>query len=357
MRVTSQKALSVLSNAFVFKKPHHVQWLMTRKCNYRCKGCNVWLDQQENELSAKEIIRGLDILRSLGVIEIVLSGGNPLLREDIDEILDYTSRFFITTVYDNGSTAYKKVDILRNADFVAISLDSLDPKVHDYIKGVKGAWRQAMKSIETLHTNGVNVAVSPTISQLNIHEIPKITAYFTERGIPVWYCLYSYDSRDIEHSLFSIGRKKDEFQIKDKTDLVKLCDTLLEMRKHRKGILITTRTLKALREYFSSGKRSWKCAALRNFFVIDHRGKVSGCHLFDPICSIFELPQKWNSEKFKELRKTYAKCASCTYLCYIFYSLHGSITENLELTKDQLGNANWLLIQRKLSQKLYSSRS
>lgn len=347
MRVTSQKALSVLSNAFMFRKPHHVQWLITRKCNYRCRGCSVWRDQQEDALSAADIKRGLDVLRQLGTIEIVLSGGNPLLRDDIDEILDYASRFFITTIYDNGSTAYKKVDILHKADFVAISLDSLNPEVHDYIKGVKGAWKQAMKSIETLSENGVNVAVSPTISQLNIHEIQKITEYFTERGIPVWYCLYSYDITDTEKSAFSIGRKKDEFEIQNKTDMAKLCDKLIQMRKQRKGILVTMRVLKALREYFSNGKRSWRCAALRNFFVINHKGEVSGCHLFSPVCSIFELPKKWNSSELEALRRKYAQCTKCTYLCYIFYSLHGNITENLELTKDQIGNAKWLLLQNR----------
>jgi MoaA/NifB/PqqE/SkfB family radical SAM enzyme len=352
MRITSHKALGVLSNAFTFRKPHHVQWLLTRKCNYRCKGCSIWLDQQEEELPAEEIKRGLDVLKRLGVIEIVLSGGNPLLREDIDEILDYASRFFITTIYDNGSTASHKVETLRNADFVAISLDSLNPKVHDYIKGVKGAWKQAMKSIETLYGNGVNVAVSPTISQLNIHEIPKITEYFTERGIPVWYCLYSYDDVPLQDSLFSIGRKKKEFEIKEKNALVKLCDILIEMRRQNKGILITTKVLKTLKRYFSDRKRSWKCAALRNFLVIDHLGRVSGCHLLDPICSVFELPEKWNTSEFENLRRKYARCVKCTYLCYIFYSLHGSLIQNLELTKDQLSNASWLMMQRRFAKTL-----
>jgi len=347
MRITSEKALSVLSNAFMFKKPHHVQWMITRRCNYRCKGCNVWSDQVKEELSTEDVKRGLDVLRKLGVIEIVLSGGNPLLREDIDEILEYASRFFITTIYDNGSMAYKKIEALRNADFVAISIDSLNPEKHDYIKGVKGAWKQAMKSVETLHKNKINVAVSPTISQLNIHEIPEITEYFTDRGIPVWYCLYSYDKGTTQKPMFSIGRKRDEFEIKDKNELVKLCDTLIKMRKQRKGILITMKTLKTLREFFSSGKRSWQCAALRNFFMIDHLGNVSGCHLFGALCSLFELTEKWNSVEFEEARRKYAKCTRCTYLCYIFYSLHGNLTENLELTRDQLGNAKWLLMQRR----------
>ena len=130
------------------------------------------------ELSTDEIKMGLDILRELGVVEVVFSGGAPLLREDIDEILEYASQYFITTVYDNGSLALEKIDALRNVDFVAISLDSLNPKINDYIKGVKGSWEKAMEAIETLHKEGINVCVSPTISQLNLYEIVDYTKYF-----------------------------------------------------------------------------------------------------------------------------------------------------------------------------------
>ena len=124
--------------------------MITRKCNYRCRGCNIWQEQDQYELSAQEIKRGLDVLKNLGIVEIVFSGGDPLLRDDAQEIIEYASRSFVTTVYDNGSMAAKKIDALRNVDFVAISIDSLDEAKNDYIKGVKGAWRKAMDAVETL---------------------------------------------------------------------------------------------------------------------------------------------------------------------------------------------------------------
>ncbi|MCK4436240.1 radical SAM protein, partial [Candidatus Bathyarchaeota archaeon] len=100
--MTLEKATNIIVRSLTPNRPHHVQWMITRKCNYRCKGCNVWREQDTRELSTEEIKRGLDILRELGVIEVVLSGGNPLLRDDIGEIIEYTSRFFVTTIYDNG---------------------------------------------------------------------------------------------------------------------------------------------------------------------------------------------------------------------------------------------------------------
>ncbi len=323
-------------------KPHHVQWMITRRCNYRCRGCNIPQEQDANELSTKEIKRGLDILKELGIVEIVFSGGDPLLREDAAEIIDYASSRFVTTVYDNGSMAAKKVDALRNVDFAAISIDSLSEAKNDYIKGVPGAWKSAMNSVETLQREGINVAVTPTISQLNLYEILDITKYFSGRGIPVWYCLYSFDLSTDVNQLFRIGKANDEFVIKDKEGMVNLMDSLIELKKKDKRVLMTIKLLKALRSLYSEEKRTWNCQALRNFFVIDHSGRIAGCHVHNIAASVFDLPEIWKSGKFDELRKMYKRCSQCTYLCYIFYSLHGSPYGNLLLAKDQWRNSQIL---------------
>jgi MoaA/NifB/PqqE/SkfB family radical SAM enzyme len=338
-----KKAATIAARSLVPGKPHHVQWMITRRCNYRCRGCNIWQEQEQKELSAQEIKRGLDILKNLGIVEIVFSGGDPLLREDAEEIIEYASRNFVTTVYDNGSMAAKKIEALRRVDFAAISIDSLDEAKNDYIKGVKGAWRKAMNAVDTLQKEGVNVAVTPTISQMNLCEILDITNHFTQKGIPVWYCLYSYDLSSDVNQLFRIGKANDEFVIKDKQAMVNLCDSLIKIKKKNQKILMTTKLLKALRTLYSEDKRTWNCQALQNFFVVDHSGRMAGCHIHNFAGSVFGLPKSWNSSKFKELRKTYRQCKQCTYLCYIFYSLHGSPYGNLVLAKDQWKNSKLLL--------------
>jgi MoaA/NifB/PqqE/SkfB family radical SAM enzyme len=346
MRFSSQKLLGVLKRSLTPNRPYHAQWLLTRRCNYRCKGCNVWTEQRSEELSTEEVKRGLDILRRLGVVEVVLSGGNPLLRSDIGEIVDYASRFFVTTVYDNGSMAIEKIDVLRNADFVAISLDTLDEEKFDYIRGVRGAWKTAMEAIETLHEEGIQVGVSPTISQLNLYEIIDFTKHFINRDIPVWYCLYYYDYPS-ENPLFTIGKRQEEFEIVDREAMAKVCETLIEMKKKYEGIYITTKTLLALKHLFLNNQRTWKCKALQGFFIIDHLGRVAGCHRNEPVASIFELPKVWNSQRIKTLRKKYSECTQCAYLCYIFYSIHSDVKSNLEIIRDQWRNIRHLLTENK----------
>ena len=342
MRLSLRKVLSLFKRSLAFNKPHHVQWMLTYRCNYRCKSCDVWRRQESmEELSTDRVKAGLDILHKLGVMEIVLSGGNPLLREDIEEIIDYASRYFITTIYDNGSQAAKKIDALRKADFVAISLDTLDEKKYDYLKGVHGAWRNALNAVQTLHNQGITVGVSPTISQLNLYEILNFTEHFVQKEIPVLYCLYQHDT--LNQPLFQIGEKDEELEITDKESFAEICDTLVEKKSRHQGILITNKTLDTLKGLYSKGQRTWKCQALQSFFMIDPLGRVAGCHLQNPVGTVFDLPKVWNSRKFETLREKYRECTKCSYMCYMFYSLHANIQGNIEIIRDQWKNAKKIL--------------
>lgn len=350
MMLHPRKMLSILRRSLTPNRPYHAQWLLTRRCNYRCRSCNVWREQGNGrELSTSEIKMGLDVLRKLGVIEIVFSGGNPLLRDDIDEILDYASQHFITTVYDNGSMAVEKIDVLRSVDFVAISLDTLNEEKNDYIKGVSGAWRKAINAIEILREEGIPVGVSPTISQLNCQEIVEFTKYFTDRGVPVWYCLYWYDY-PTEDRLFGIGKKDNEFEIENRETVARVCDELLEMKKERKGVFITNKTLTALKRFFLKGVRTWECKALQSFIMVDHLGRVAGCHCQKPVATVFELHDVWKSQEFKDLRREYTDCEQCVYLCYIFYSIHSNVLGNMEIVRDQWKNAETILTPTRVNQ-------
>lgn len=351
-----KKARSIAIRSLTPNKPYHAQWMLTRKCNFRCRGCNVWRQQDKNELSTEQVKKGLSILRDLGVVDLVLSGGNPLLREDIDEILQYASNFFITTIYDNGSMAVKKMDALRHADLVAISIDSLDPKKNDYVRGVKGAWRTAMQAVEDLHSEGISVGVTPTVSQFNLYEILDFTKYFLAKDIPVWYSLYSYDSTSDQSNLFKIGKKDDQFTIVDKDAMVKLCDSIIELKKKSRNILMTTKLLKAIKNLYLTGERPWECRAFQNFFMIDHVGRVAGCHMHDPTTTVFDLPAIWDTPELKALQEEYSKCKRCTYMCYIFYSVHGSVLANIQVAQEQWKNAKLIWKKKPTAQLRWEQR-
>jgi hypothetical protein len=91
--------------------------------------------------------------------------------------------------------------------------------------------------------------------------------------------------------------------------MVDLCNSLIEMKKKNNKILMTKQLIEALRSlYEEDSKRTWKCQALNQFLVVDHLGRVAGCHSHNFAGSIFDLPKKWKSPEFKELRETYHEC-------------------------------------------------
>jgi MoaA/NifB/PqqE/SkfB family radical SAM enzyme len=125
--------------------------------------------------------------------------------------------------------------------------------------------------------------------------------------------------------------------------MARLCDQLGALKRKNGQILITNKTLEAVKTLYLENKRTWKCHALQNFLMIDNLGRVSGCHLNGPIASIEDLPNLWNSKKFEDLRKAYNTCSRCTYLCYIFYSLHGTVLGNLQVAADRWRSATLFL--------------
>jgi hypothetical protein len=105
---------------------------------------------------------------------------------------------------------------------------------------------------------------------------------------------------------------------------------------------MTNKLIKAMRSLYAENKRTWHCKALQDFFIVDHLGRVGGCHGQYFSGSVFDLPKLWEGKDFEILRQTYSRCEQCTYLCYIFYSLHSGPFGNLALAKEQWKNAKLL---------------
>ena len=311
------KSVYFVKNLLTRDHPLHAQWFITRKCNYRCKSCNVWKTQDSKELTTEEILYGLNELKKLGVVDLNITGGNPLLREDIDKIIEYASRHFITTIYDNGSMAYKKIDAVKHADYVAISLDTLDEKKQDYLSDVKCSFRQKIGSIKELLKNKIPVAISSTVSSL--------TEYDTVRMIERYGKFFSFNislfQEDPEEAQFSIGENVKELETKDKKRMAETFERLVELKKAGYNILLPEKLLKVVKNYFEKNERSWKCKAFTKFLTIDHLGNVSGCHLKRPVTTIDKLRDFWYSEKAGQIRLENRRCKGCMYLCYIDYSL------------------------------------
>ncbi len=182
-----------VSDRFV---PLVVSWNVTRKCNLKCSHCYINAAQEElnGELSTEEAKRLIDQICEVSRPLLILSGGEPLLRKDIFELIRYgTEKGLRMGLGSNGSlldgTAAKK---LKDAGVktASISLDSCNPTRHDEFRGVTGSWEKAVRAIKALKENGVLVQVNTTVTQHNYNEIDEIMALAEQLGVENFHLFF-----------------------------------------------------------------------------------------------------------------------------------------------------------------------
>lgn len=190
-----------------------VGFSVTHRCNLYCKHCSYNAGvRMENELvDDKDIIRILKRIISLNPISISITGGEPLLRDNIDGIMDVLKKEYNghCNLMTNGTlisrdNIEKLVDVFDSFD---ISLDGIDEKTCSIVRG-EGVYEKVIKSVELLKSRGVNannIALSMVLTSENekyVDEFEKLNEKLGTRNI---IREYSYIGRGGESKLFEIN--------------------------------------------------------------------------------------------------------------------------------------------------------
>jgi len=182
-----------------------VVWNVTQRCNLKCVHCyahakNIAFD---NELSLSEGIILIDDLAEFGVPVMLFSGGEPLVRKDLPELAAYAVKKGMRAVISTNGTlitpqiAQTLKDI--GLSYVGISLDGME-ETNDRFRGVKGAFRLAIKGIENCKKAGIKVGLRFTINKSNAGQIPEIFGLLEEMDIPrvcFYHLVYSGRGSDL----------------------------------------------------------------------------------------------------------------------------------------------------------------
>ncbi len=182
-----------------------VVWNVTRRCNLKCIHCyahakNIAFD---NELSTSEGKILIDDLAGFGVPVMLFSGGEPLVRKDLPELAAYAVKKGMRAVISTNGTlitpqiAQTLKDI--GLSYVGISLDGME-EINDRFRGVKGAFRLALKGIENCKKAGIKVGLRFTINKSNAGQIPEIFGLLEEMDIPrvcFYHLVYSGRGSDL----------------------------------------------------------------------------------------------------------------------------------------------------------------
>lgn len=162
---------------------------LTYRCQCRCVHCSAgaYTADRSQELRTSEWLKVLDSLDRMGVPRINLSGGEALLRPDLEEIIRYASRRFVVVLESNGQLLTREtVASLARAGVscVAVSLDSHRAAVHDTLRSLDGAFDLAVQGLRNLAAQGVPSLLSTyvTTERANREEIDGLQALAREVG-------------------------------------------------------------------------------------------------------------------------------------------------------------------------------
>lgn len=214
------------------KNMNHISWNVTKKCNLYCKHCyreSSPDEVTEGELSTQEGLRLLDDIKKAGLDIIVFSGGEPLMRPDIFQLIQYATSIGLTPLMGTNGTLITE-DVARRLkesglNAIAISVDSLDPEVHDNFRGSEKALYRAMTGIRNCIDADLKVQVNCTITKYNKDQIDTIMEYANESGAVSCHMLFLVD----------VGRGKniDATQLSKaeyKSTINKIIDNKLDVR-------------------------------------------------------------------------------------------------------------------------------
>lgn len=306
--------------------PLQVYGLVNRRCNARCRMCDSWRDKEAIELPASVWSRGMTSLKQLSPhCHVNLSGGEPLLKQDFLEILEHCRKIGLSAGFTTNGILLDEKRIPRILECkpfnINISLDSVEPGVHDDLRGVPGLFDKLVKNIACLRSlmektgMKVQVVIKPTVSNRNVGGLAKLAEFARENGLSgVHY----------QPILEWSAESKEMFNL----DLGALSDSvskLIEMRRSGYPILNSESSMAEWGNHFRGARQSGKspCTVALRSLTIGTDGHVALCtmRMDDSVIGSIandDITTMWRSDTALKIRRKLVKCRRlCTATCVV----------------------------------------
>jgi radical SAM protein with 4Fe4S-binding SPASM domain len=170
--------------------PQTVFWEITSECNLKCLHCVVSADKKlDGELCTQSCCNFIDELKAFGIRDLVLSGGEPLIRDDFYHIARYArSRNIAVQLATNGVLVTGKVaKELKKLDIsVQVSLDGSNAEIYGRFRGCKKAFPKVIRGIENLVNEGVDLTIGTVFSNHNLDDIPDMLKLVERHGVKIF---------------------------------------------------------------------------------------------------------------------------------------------------------------------------
>ncbi len=326
-----------------FVAPLLVVWNITNACNLLCRHCYQDSSKKKSpdELTRAEKLDLVDQLSEICVPMLALAGGEPLCDPDIWAVLERARRKKVyVTIATNGTLLTKK-NVERIAalgvKYIEVSLDSMDPEIHDSFRGIPGAWRRTVEGIRNVvATAGVRCGIATCFTRQTVHRAPEMIRFAVDLGVHTF----------VHFNFIPVGRGvemgHEEMTVEQREWLLQLLkDTLNEGKIGimstapqfgRACIMFNDPDAAVAMGHAGSGKgRQAKvvskyiggCGALRCYCCVEPNGRVTPC-VYMPGIELGDLRQKrfaqiWNhplESVFCDRDDLGDHCGACHYRAY-----------------------------------------
>ncbi len=314
-------------------QPRLIAWEITRRCNLNCVHCRASSERgpYPGELDTEKCLDVLDQIVQAGKPIVILTGGEPLLREDVFELARYGTKLGLRMVMaTNGTLLTPSIVEEVNASGiqrVSISLDGADAQQHDQFRKVPGAFQGALDGIAWLKRAGIEFQINTTVTKHNLRDVEKMLDLAVKLGAVAHHLFLlvptgrakeminqEIEAREYEELLHWFHDMKDKVSLHLKATCAPHYYRILRQEAHarRKKVDYDTYGLDAVTR---------GCLGGTSFCFISYEGVVQPCGYLEIHCgdlrtssfrSIWE-----NSEDFLRLRDFSAykgKCGRCEYL-------------------------------------------
>lgn len=298
---SSEEALSIPA----LSTPLDLSWEVTKRCNLYCHHCYNESSTKNYEPSLEQIRSVVNELSSNRLRSIVISGGEPLMRQDLQTIIGWIRPLTLNLALATNGTLIEEQNVAwlgEMIDVVNLSLDAGNKFSYEKFRGRKGTFDKCLRGLELLVQKKIPVVIQTTISRFNIDSLEELAALVIEKGATAWIVrLPVYSGR--------ANQNKDDFLSRD--EIVKKAPYLSEIRlKYQKrfaDLQIGVNFVWSYQEpytYVKQKDRAISCAAGTVSSLLTAEGTLAPCSLFSS--TNFKSNVVWNNNFLKEWEK--AQC-------------------------------------------------
>jgi len=301
-----------------FNSPILCGLVVTYACNMKCKFCNLpsRVDKAK-EISTEDFKNIISEFASLGSTGIGFTGGEPLLRADIYDLIKFAKEKHMATQLTTNGILLNEINskklIDAGLDDLGVSLESHNSEIHDDIRGVNGAFKKTLLGIRTYNKikkaskSGADITVSTVLTRKNYEDIDEFIEFCKKEGI----------------DNISFGLVQDEFTSENLNinDQKKFEAVVNKIKSYAlKGEMVDN-SLEYLNDLKNGLNQHKPCWAGYHSLYVDCFGNFFPCFYYMENNKVINnlsqtsVKEIWKSSEYQVLRKELLHCHDCFFIC------------------------------------------